>query len=64
MRLREMYEAAFQAGIAADPRGEQGMARVLERARNDYEALAEDKSLGIRPRVLGQSLFRYPNPLR
>ncbi len=43
MRLREMYELAFRAGMAADPRGEEGVARILQRARKDYETLAEKK---------------------
>jgi putative NIF3 family GTP cyclohydrolase 1 type 2 len=43
MRLGEMYELAVKAGIAADPRGEEGVARVLERARKEYEALTPDK---------------------
>jgi putative NIF3 family GTP cyclohydrolase 1 type 2 len=43
MRLGEMYELAVKAGIAADPRGEGGVARVLERARKEYEALTPDK---------------------
>jgi putative NIF3 family GTP cyclohydrolase 1 type 2 len=43
MRLREMYELAFRAGIAADPRGEEGVARILQRGRKDYETLAEEK---------------------
>jgi putative NIF3 family GTP cyclohydrolase 1 type 2 len=38
-----MYELAVKAGIAADPRGEEGVARVLERARKKYEALTPDK---------------------
>jgi hypothetical protein len=38
-----MYELAVKAGIAADPRGEEGVARVLERARKEYEALTPDK---------------------
>jgi len=43
MRLGEIYELAVNAGIAADPRGEEGVARVLERARKEYEALTPDK---------------------
>lgn len=43
MRLREMYETAFRAGMAADPRGEDGVARVLARTRKEYEALADEK---------------------
>lgn len=43
MKLRDMYETAFRAGMAADPRGEDGVARVLELARKDHEALAAEK---------------------
>lgn len=43
MTLREMYEIAFRAGMAADPRGEDGVARALESARKDHEALAVEK---------------------
>jgi putative NIF3 family GTP cyclohydrolase 1 type 2 len=43
MKLREMYEIAFRAGMAADPRGEKGVARSLESARKDHEALAAEK---------------------
>ncbi len=43
MRLGEMYELAVRAGVAADPRREEGIAQVLERARKDYEALTPDK---------------------
>jgi len=43
MKLREMYEMAFRAGMAADPRGADGVSRALEMARNDHEALAADK---------------------
>ena len=43
MRLREVYDVAIKAGIAADPRGQAGVDRLLEQARKDYDALAEDK---------------------
>jgi hypothetical protein len=38
-----MYETAFRAGMAVDPRGEEGVARVLARTRKEYEALAQEK---------------------
>jgi putative NIF3 family GTP cyclohydrolase 1 type 2 len=41
MKLRAMYEMAYQAGIAADPRGPDGVARVLERARREFDDLPE-----------------------
>ena len=43
MRLQEMYETAWRAGVAADPRAGDGVARVLERAREEFDALPEDK---------------------
>jgi putative NIF3 family GTP cyclohydrolase 1 type 2 len=43
MKLREIYEAAYRAGIAADPRGRDGVARVLERAQKDFDDLPERK---------------------
>jgi len=43
MRLRDVYETAYQEGMAADPRGKDGVARVLERARKAFEDLPEHK---------------------
>jgi len=43
MRLREIYEAAYRSGMAADPRGETGVARVLESAKTEFEKLPEEK---------------------
>lgn len=43
LRLREIYEMAVSAGMAADPRGQAGVDRVLAQARKDYEALPEDE---------------------
>jgi putative NIF3 family GTP cyclohydrolase 1 type 2 len=43
MRLQAMYESAYKAGIVADPRGEEGVARVTERAREEFEELPEDR---------------------
>ena len=43
MRLKEMYETAFRVGMAADPRGSEGVARVLARAQKDFDKLAEDE---------------------
>ena len=43
MKLRDMYEAAYRAGIAADPRGQDGVDRVLERARKTFDDLPERK---------------------
>jgi len=41
VRLQDIYETAFRAGIAADPRGEDGVRRVLERAKKDYQAMPD-----------------------
>ena len=43
MRLQDIYDTAVRSGIAADPRGEDGVERVLERVRKDYDALAAEK---------------------
>jgi len=43
MKLREVYEVAVKAGVAADPRGQAGVERILACSRKDYEALPEDK---------------------
>ncbi len=43
MRLQAMYESAYRAGIAADPRGRDGVARMLQRAQRDFEELPERK---------------------
>jgi putative NIF3 family GTP cyclohydrolase 1 type 2 len=43
MKLKEMYEAAFRAGMVADPRGEEGVGRVLAQARKEFDDLPERK---------------------
>jgi hypothetical protein len=43
MKLRDIYEAAYRAGIAADPRGRDGVARVLKRAQKEFDDLPEGK---------------------
>jgi len=43
MKLREIYEAAYRAGIAADPRGEEGVRRVLERSKRELDELPENR---------------------
>lgn len=43
MRLSEMYEYAYRAGIAADPRGHDGVDQVLARARKTYSELPEHR---------------------
>ena len=43
MKLRDMYQAAYRAGVAADPRGPEGVARVLKRAKKEFDDLPESK---------------------
>jgi putative NIF3 family GTP cyclohydrolase 1 type 2 len=43
MKLRDMYEAAYRAGMAADPRGAAGVAHLLDQAREEFEDLPERK---------------------
>lgn len=43
MKLKEMYEVAYKAGMAADPRGEEGVARALTRAKKAFEELPESE---------------------
>jgi hypothetical protein len=43
MKLKDMYEAAYRAGMAADPRGAEGAQRVVERARKEFDDLPERK---------------------
>jgi len=43
MKLRTMYETAYRAGIAADPRGRDGISRVLERAKKAFADMPESK---------------------
>jgi putative NIF3 family GTP cyclohydrolase 1 type 2 len=43
MKLGEMYEMAYQAGMTADPRGREGVARVLGRAQKEFDDLPERK---------------------
>jgi hypothetical protein len=41
MKLGDIYEIAVQKGMAADPRGEKGIARVLAEARRAHDDLPE-----------------------
>ena len=43
MRLEDMYQAAFRAGMAADPRGEEGTGKVLAQARKAFDETPEAK---------------------
>ncbi len=41
MTLQQIYELGIQMGIAADPRGEAGVKKVLAQRKRDYEKLSE-----------------------
>lgn len=43
MNIGEIYELAIKMGIKADPRGEEGIKRLLERVKKDYEELSKSK---------------------
>lgn len=43
MKLQDIYETAYNEGIAADPRGREGVERILERARKAFADLPENK---------------------
>lgn len=43
MKLADIYATAVRLGMDADPRGPETTHKTLERARQDYEALAESK---------------------
>ncbi len=43
MKLRALYEMAYRSGIAADPRGVDGIERVLRQAKKELEELPEKK---------------------
>ena len=43
MKLREIYESAFRSGMAVDPRGRDGVQRVLGRAQKQFDELPESK---------------------
>jgi putative NIF3 family GTP cyclohydrolase 1 type 2 len=43
MILKALYETAYRSGIAADPRGAEGIGRMLKRAKNEFDELPERK---------------------
>ena len=43
MTLQEIYELAIELGVKADPRGEEKVRKLFERAKKDYEELPEKK---------------------
>ena len=42
MKLREIYNLAVEAGIKADPRGEEQVRKLLAKAKDDCEKLSDD----------------------
>lgn len=43
MRIRDIYETAVRKGMAADPRGEKGVRKLLARREKDYADLKESE---------------------
>jgi putative NIF3 family GTP cyclohydrolase 1 type 2 len=43
MKLKTMYEMAYRAGIAADPRGREGVDRALKRTKKEFDDLPEHR---------------------
>ena len=43
MKLRDIYETAYRQGIAADPRGREGVARILKRTEKEFNDLPEHR---------------------
>jgi putative NIF3 family GTP cyclohydrolase 1 type 2 len=43
MKLKVMYETAYQSGMAADPRGTAGVERILKQAKKQFDDLPERK---------------------
>lgn len=43
MKIKEIYEIALKKGMAADPRGEAEVAKILQKNRKDYEDLKESE---------------------
>lgn len=41
MKLRALYESAYKSGMAADPRGDEGVARILSQAKKQSDDLRE-----------------------
>ena len=64
MKLREIYETAVRAGMAADPRGQDGVDRVLEQARKDFDDSPGGTALGVRPGGAHQPVCRHAHPGR
>jgi putative NIF3 family GTP cyclohydrolase 1 type 2 len=43
MKLKALYETAYRSGIGADPRGAEGIDRMLKRAKKEFDELPERK---------------------
>ncbi len=43
MTIQQIYELAIEMGIKADPRGKDGVKKLLEKTKKDYSELAEKK---------------------
>jgi putative NIF3 family GTP cyclohydrolase 1 type 2 len=43
MTIQEIYDLAIEMGMKADPRGEKGVRKMLERAKKEHEELSEKK---------------------
>lgn len=43
MTLKQIYDLALEMGIGSDPRGKNGIKRLLERTKKDYKELSEKK---------------------
>jgi hypothetical protein len=43
MKLRDIYETAYRQGIAADPRGRDGVARILKRTKKEFNDLPKHR---------------------
>lgn len=52
MKLSEIYELAVEMGIAADPRGKDGVKKLLQRRKKDFDDLPESKKKEFDPEDL------------
>ena len=43
MKLKEIYDLAVKAGIEADPRGKEGVGKVLSRVKEKYKKMPDDE---------------------
>ncbi len=52
MTIQQIYDLAIEMGIKADPRGEQAVRKLLEKAKKDYKELSEKKKKYFDPETL------------